>query len=139
MSYALGDHGWKVTREPYPHNDKYPLANLFEPGADGHGKPFVDDDWFRFFPDGTYECHELCSGCEEDGTCPFHPHDCDCSGGGCQVRIDPETGQNARLCGGEMRDTLYNRRPCERFCSKCGVVDNSKFRGDRCTKLYANG
>lgn len=40
---------------------------MFAPGGSAEGRAFLDDDWFRYRPDGTTEIHELCG----EG-CPFH-------------------------------------------------------------------
>jgi len=59
------------------------VKDMFKPGAVGYGKPYYDEDWFRYYPNGTWESHELCTGCETDGSCPFHPPGCQCSHGEC--------------------------------------------------------
>jgi hypothetical protein len=56
------------------------IRAMFEPGGIAYGLPHFDDDWNRFFPDGTCASHELCNGCQPDGSCPFHPPDCNCCG-----------------------------------------------------------
>lgn len=62
--------------------------DLFLPGAEAEGSDHFDDDWFRYYPDGTMEVHELCGGCESDGSCPFHPPGCECSSGLCRQHLN---------------------------------------------------
>lgn len=40
---------------------------MFLEGGSAHGRAFLDDDWFRYLPDGRTEVHEFCG----EG-CPFH-------------------------------------------------------------------
>lgn len=56
---------------------------MFLAGGVANGRAYLDDDWFRYYPSGRVEVHELCGGCEEDGSCPFHPPGCECSDGWC--------------------------------------------------------
>lgn len=60
------------------------IKDMFKQGGPGYGKSHYDEDWFRYTPDGEVDSHELCSSCNEDGTCDFHPKGCDCSYGACQ-------------------------------------------------------
>jgi hypothetical protein len=62
-------------RESLDTEHKLSIMKEFEPGGKGFGKSYFDDDWFRFYPDGTWENHELCAGCNPDGRCDFHPED----------------------------------------------------------------
>ena len=79
-------------RRHMPLDEEYKkmVQKEFESGGKGFNKPFFDDDWFRYYPDGTWENHELCTGCKPDGTCDFHPLGCDCSQGACQVMYEDE-------------------------------------------------
>lgn len=69
VTARIGESGWRrVKATPRP----------VDPST------YREDDWFRYYSDGTFDVHELCLGCEPDGSCPFHPVGCTCSNGACQ-------------------------------------------------------
>lgn len=62
------------------------VTELFLPGRVADGKPFFDDDWATYYPDGSFVIHEMHSRASicDGAPCRFHPVGCACSDGECQ-------------------------------------------------------
>jgi len=102
------------TKNIYPNFVEYDIEqgikDMFKPGGPGYDKTHYDEDWFRYTPDGEMECHELCTGCNEDGTCDFHPKGCDCSYGACQEAYEEmEEARHPRI----IEITNYHELPID--------------------------
>lgn len=121
MSYPFEMFG--PQRHDVHPDDVEQMKKFFAPGGKFAGKPYFDDDWFRYFPNMTYEVHELCLGCEPDGTCPFHPPGCECSYGVCQ-----EVDTDWQEISGPRAQPRFSFSPVHKHRTAPTAVDNPARR-----------